>query len=619
MADADAEDERANATESTSTGSDVCPNHVGLATVEFLVPIVVLILFNLVVIIGNVLVIAAVVTHKKLRTATNAFIMSLAVADLMLGVTVLPFSSANEVLRYWPFGTIWCSVWLAVDVWMCTASILNLCAISMDRYLAITRPFKYPRLMSHFRARILVASVWVVSFLICFPPLIGWNERGMGLGESGGASGSDNGSVANGNETAVPAAGDTVVYQVLDFGNAIRNTSEASYSTAGAHAPDSSPGSPDCEQGIVCALTSEPGYIIYSACGSFWIPVWIMAFFYWRIYKTAVKTTSALKRGVLTTKGKGNLQASGSPNSETPVTLRVHRGGGGGSGASFKTTRSPSDDCSSMHGAGRRKHSRGQSTRDPTRRRSDQVETQLSTSSRHSNPPRRESSTSSGKNGFFAGKNKRPKIRITFSRSDPETLENVSRDGERLPLRPNRSTTGFEPLTPPPKHVQVVQNGSRARIESLGLDETTVGTMEESSTETRSSGFINKVGKMHLKTHIKRINKEKKAAKTVGIIVGGFILCWAPFFTVYLLGAFCPHCTPNIVFTIFFWLGYCNSAVNPCVYALCSRDFRYAFKKLIRCRVERKRPSERTGTRLMSLMNSIRLQISSKGSDSNSE
>jgi len=55
---------------------------------------------------------------------------------------------AVQVLRYWPFGAMWCRIWLAIDVWLCTASIFNLCAISLDRYIAISRPVKYPAVMS---------------------------------------------------------------------------------------------------------------------------------------------------------------------------------------------------------------------------------------------------------------------------------------------------------------------------------------------------------------------------------------------------------------------------------------------------------------------------------------
>ena len=77
---------------------------------------------------------------------------------------------------------------------------------------------------------------------------------------------------------------------------------------------------------------------------------------------------------------------------------------------------------------------------------------------------------------------------------------------------------------------------------------------------------------------------ETKAAKTLGIIVGCFTCCWFPFFTMYLVTAFCADCIPKLAFSIIFWLGYCNSAINPFIYAAFSRDFRGAFKKII-CKI----------------------------------
>lgn len=73
---------------------------------------------------------------------------------------------------------------------------------------------------------------------------------------------------------------------------------------------------------------------------------------------------------------------------------------------------------------------------------------------------------------------------------------------------------------------------------------------------------------------VKRFRMETKAAKTLGIIVGGFVFCWLPFFSVYVVRAFCGDCVSPIVFSVLFWLGYCNSAINPLIYALFSKDFR---------------------------------------------
>ena len=103
----------------------------------------------------------------------------------------------------------------------------------------------------------------------------------------------------------------------------------------------------------------------------------------------------------------------------------------------------------------------------------------------------------------------------------------------------------------------------------------TAGTAGAGRTATRS------FGKRNIKSQVRRFRMETKAAKTLGIIVGCFIVCWFPFFTMYLVSAFCDECINELAFKIIFWLGYCNSAFNPFIYAMFSREFRGAFKKIL--------------------------------------
>ncbi|XP_029970251.1 histamine receptor H2a [Salarias fasciatus] len=125
---------------------------------------------------GNVLVCLAVCASRRLRCLTNCFIVSLAVTDLLLGLLVLPFSALLQFREEWPLGPVFCNFYISMDVMLCTASILTLLVISLDRYLAVTMPLRYASLVLPWRVAVAMASVWTVSVAVSFLPIqMGWN------------------------------------------------------------------------------------------------------------------------------------------------------------------------------------------------------------------------------------------------------------------------------------------------------------------------------------------------------------------------------------------------------------------------------------------------------------
>ncbi|XP_069895073.1 5-hydroxytryptamine receptor 2C [Dipodomys merriami] len=128
---------------------------------------------------GNILVIMAVSMEKKLHNATNYFLMSLAVADMLVGLLVMPLSLLAILYDYvWPLPRYLCPVWISLDVLFSTASIMHLCAISLDRYVAIRNPIEHSRFNSRTKAIMKIAIVWAISIGVSVPiPVIGLRDE----------------------------------------------------------------------------------------------------------------------------------------------------------------------------------------------------------------------------------------------------------------------------------------------------------------------------------------------------------------------------------------------------------------------------------------------------------
>ncbi|KAM3605684.1 uncharacterized protein V6R79_002894 [Siganus canaliculatus] len=220
------------------------------------------VLFLLIVstLLGNTLVCAAVVRFRHLRSkVTNFFVISLAVSDLCVAVLVMPWEAITEVTGTWLFGRF-CGVWIAFDIMCSTASILNLCIISVDRYWAIASPFKYERKMTHRVAFVMIGVAWTLSILISFIPVqLNWHQAGE--------------------EAEEEQVEERLWVQVKAPGG--RNWTNSSR-VAGS-----------------CVANLNKTYAISSSLISFYIPVVIMVATYTRIYRiaqTQIRRITSLER-----------------------------------------------------------------------------------------------------------------------------------------------------------------------------------------------------------------------------------------------------------------------------------------------------------------------------------
>ncbi|XP_063300544.1 5-hydroxytryptamine receptor 1D [Pelobates fuscus] len=136
---------------------------------------VLLSLITLATLLSNVFVIITIFKSRKLHTPANYLIGSLAFTDLLVSILVMPISIVYTVTHTWTFGQIICDIWLLSDITCCTASILHLCVIALDRYWAITDALEYTKHRTAGRAALMISVVWIISICISIPPLF-WRQ-----------------------------------------------------------------------------------------------------------------------------------------------------------------------------------------------------------------------------------------------------------------------------------------------------------------------------------------------------------------------------------------------------------------------------------------------------------
>ncbi|XP_007670636.2 muscarinic acetylcholine receptor M3 isoform X1 [Ornithorhynchus anatinus] len=495
----------------------------------------------LVTIVGNILVIVAFKVNKQLKTVNNYFLLSLACADLIIGVISMNLFTTYIIMDRWALGDLACDLWLSVDYVASNASVMNLLVISFDRYFSVTRPLTYRAKRTTKRAGVMIGLAWVVSFVLWAPAILFWQYF-------------------VGKRTVPP---DKCFIQFL----------------------------------------SEPVITFGTAIAAFYLPVTIMTALYWRIYKETEKRTQELA-GLQASAGEGEearfVPPAGGSRScsggyEPPAPpwgrTRTPRRKAGRCRFWFATwspgadpadqDRSSSDSWNNNgDAAGSPDNSAASSDEDEDDEDDEDDEEDLGSETRaiysivlklpghgggailnSAKPP-------SGRGSRGAG---RGRGRPAGERPRPQTGPADGGGFSGPTLRPGQGAVSPGPGGggPPP---------SAAAALPLSFKEATLA--KRFALKTRSQ--ITKRKRMSL-------IKEKKAAQTLSAILLAFIITWTPYNIMVLVNTFCDSCIPQAFWNLGYWLCYINSTVNPVCYALCNKTFRTTFKMLLLCRCDRHR------------------------------
>lgn len=156
--------------------------------------------------------------------------------------------------------------------------------------------------------------------------------------------------------------------------------------------------------------------------------------------------------------------------------------------------------------------------------------------------------------------------KILYHKRRPSPMNKLESNGHKIPMCADRDQQSHDALTIPEKSMsEPSTDGDRGRISAASPHFQPHN--ERSIKRQRISGA-----------------RERKAAMTLGLILGAFVICWLPFFIQELINNICNGCITSNEITIFLtWLGYLNSLINPLIYTIFNEDFKQAFHKLIKC------------------------------------
>ncbi|NXH40397.1 HRH1 protein, partial [Dicaeum eximium] len=439
---------------------------------------------SLITVVMNILVLCAVKTERKLQTVGNLYIVSLSVADLIVGAAVMPLHIVDLLSPEWPLGLAACLFWLSMDYVASTASIFNLFILCVDRYRSVQQPLKYLKYRTKMRATLLILGVWLLSFFWLIP-ILGWHALAN-----------------NGQREVKDDKCETEFFKVTWFK-------------------------------------------VLAAIFNFYLPSLLMLWFYCKIFRAVRKHCQ--HRQLTNGSHWSSMEKTTKAKDEKNVCLQEQILG----------EKTPSTDK--------------QSSPEPQK-----VEAEL----HFSHPDEASKALSNGKLLKWScfslttakpepGSDKAGKKGVCATGKPGNKEQPACQDSYSSVASDNHTSTEVAPRAEQPSASPEGACCPRGRTEHRN---------------SRALTFLRKTWHT-LHSHSRSVqqqgNRERKAAKQLGVVMAAFMLCWIPYFVLFMVITFHNHKRLLKLHRVTIWLGYINSTLNPFLYPLCNQNFKKTFKKIL--------------------------------------
>ncbi|XP_076604222.1 histamine H1 receptor [Chaetodon auriga] len=488
-------------------------------------------LLSLLTVMMNLLVLYAVKKEKSLHTVGNLYIVSLSVADLIVGTTVMPLNLVYLLEDEWKLGRAVCQFWLIMDYVASTASIFSLFILCLDRYRSVRQPLKYMKYRTRGKASVMISGAWLLSMMWIIP-ILGWRS-----------------------------------FTHVDL-------------------------KPEEENKCDTDFRFVTWFKVITAVFNFYVPSILMLWFYTHIYLAVRQHLRDRERIIHPTDSFGENQNG--QNVQTPVK---------------SDSKSPKRECEVPLKLSKKQRLLDQNTLDQPYSLEDADKTKTASSRSHRKigvkcqqtsflaiTTKRLRMAQKAKRCSFSPEEKQPAAVTTLTAMPQEVKYSEGNNENKLQASVNEchvtvpnSVSGvcdISQVSDMQRYTSVLCNNydpshalpwTEERVEDAKLDPANSVTLRQT--------WQRFIDQSRQRIQSLRIHKEHKAAKQLGFIIAAFMLCWIPYFIVFMVTAFCRECVHHDLHMFTIWLGYINSTLNPFIYPLCNGNFKRVFKNILHIRL----------------------------------